>query len=84
MLRAVGDVMGLEAVASQRIPRSMRTGTSCSTVVIADRGSTAEVLLVHGDRELTVGSCFSHLGVEWRIIGRRPHGRALVAVPAAP
>jgi hypothetical protein len=74
--------MGIEAVAGQGGPGSMPTRTVCSALVIADRGSAAEVLLVQSDHELTVGSCFSHLGVEWRIIGRRPHGRALVAVPA--
>jgi hypothetical protein len=52
-----------------------------ATVVIADSGATAAVLVIESRQRLAVGSRFRHRGEEWRIVGRRPHSRALVAKP---
>ena len=52
-----------------------------ATVVIIDTGTTARVIVLEPEERLRVGSRFSHQGLMWRIIGRRPHGRAMVAEP---
>jgi hypothetical protein len=51
------------------------------TIVIADSGDAAAVIVVHTDQILEAGSRFQHDGVAWRITGRRPHSRALIAIP---
>lgn len=48
--------------------------------VIVDRGGGAALVLLPGS-QVRVGHRFNHGGVCFEIVGRRPHGRAWVAVP---
>jgi hypothetical protein len=52
-----------------------------ATVVIADTGTVARVIVIETDMPLSLGSCFCHGGTQWRIVGRRPDSRVLVAEP---
>ena len=61
------------------LPRS----ATRETIVIADSGDTAAVIVLHTDRMLGVGSTFLHNGSMWQITGRRPHSRALIASPVS-
>jgi hypothetical protein len=53
------------------------------TVVIADSGSTAEVLVFSSDEPIARGAKFSHRGTTWEITGARRDSGVLVAEPAA-
>jgi hypothetical protein len=53
------------------------------TVVIADDGLHASVVLLDGADRATEGSLFEHLGRRWIIRGHRHHSRVLVAEPLA-
>jgi hypothetical protein len=50
-----------------------------ATVVIADTGTVARVIVIETELPLSLGSCFSHGGTQWRIVDRRPDSRVLVA-----
>ena len=52
-----------------------------ATVVIADSGTAASVIVVETDLPLSLGSCFWHGGARWSIVGRRHDSRVLVAEP---
>ena len=52
-----------------------------ATVVIADAGNAAKVIVVETDLPLSLGSRFRHCGTHWRVVGRRPDSRVLVAQP---
>ena len=52
-----------------------------ATVVIADAGTVARVIVVETDLPLSLGSRFRHCGTQWRVVGRRPDSRVLVAQP---
>ncbi len=52
-----------------------------ATVVIADAGTAASVIVVETDMPLSLGSCFRHGATWWRVIGRRHDSRVLVARP---
>jgi hypothetical protein len=62
---------------------SAECGTTRSLVVnvpvIVDRGGGAALVLLPGP-EVRVGHRFNHGGVSFEIVGRRPHGKAWVAV----
>ena len=49
--------------------------------VIVDRGGRAELALLPA-AAARAGHRFSHGGARFEIVGRRPHGKAWVAVPA--
>lgn len=53
------------------------------TVVIADAGGRAEVVLLDATHPVDAGSCFDHAGRRWVIRGQRHHSRVLVAEPLA-
>jgi hypothetical protein len=53
------------------------------TVVVADSGDHAGLVLLAPDQPATVGSRFDHQGRSWEIRGRRPYSRVLVAEPVA-
>lgn len=53
------------------------------TVVIADSGSTAEVLVFSPDEQIAQGGEFHYLGTTWVITGARRDSGILVAEPAA-
>lgn len=53
------------------------------TVVIADAGSRAEVVLIDATLSVLPGSCFNHAGRRWIIRGQRHDSRVLVAEPLA-
>jgi len=55
----------------------------CKTVVIADAGGRAEVVLLNATHPVRPGSCFDHAGRRWIIRGQRHHSRVLVAEPLA-
>lgn len=55
--------------------------TRRATVVIADAGNAAEVIVVETDHPLSAGACFTHRGTNWRVVGRRPDSRVVVAQP---
>lgn len=52
-----------------------------ATVVIADAGAAAEVIVVETDLPLSRGSRFRHCGTNWKVVGRRADSRVLVAQP---
>ena len=52
-----------------------------ATVVIADAGYAAKVIVVETDFPLSLGSRFRHCGTRWTVVGRRPDSRVLVAQP---
>ena len=67
---------------SPHVSESGQEGSNIrATVVIADAGANATVVVVESHQPLSVGSRFSYQGVEWRITCRRPHSRAFVAEP---
>ena len=51
------------------------------TIVIADDGGRAEVVLLDATQPVQPGSCFDHAGRRWIIRGQRHHSRVLVAEP---
>jgi hypothetical protein len=53
------------------------------TIVIADAGGRAEVVLLAATHPVHAGSCFDHAGQRWIIRGQRHHSRVLVAEPLA-
>jgi hypothetical protein len=53
------------------------------TVVIADDGIEASVVLLDVTHPAAPGSSFDHLGRRWVIRGQRHHSRVLVAEPLA-
>jgi len=53
------------------------------TVVIADDGMHATVVLLDAADRATEGALFEHLGRQWVIRGHRHHSRVLVAEPLA-
>jgi hypothetical protein len=53
------------------------------TVVIADSGTGAEVLVFPPGEAISVGTEFQHRGTTWVITGRRRDSRVLVAESAA-
>lgn len=59
------------------------TGGGRPTVVIADSGSDAEVLVFPPGEALCRGTEFQHRGVTWIVTGHRRDSRVLVAEPAA-
>lgn len=61
------------------LPRS----TKRKTVVIADDGLHASVVLLDAADRGSEGSLFEHLGRQWVIRGHRHHSRVLVAEPVA-
>jgi hypothetical protein len=62
-------------------PGFLGSGATRGVVVIADAGDTAAVIVIRTDELLEIGSRFQHDGATWRITGRRPHSRALIASP---
>jgi hypothetical protein len=78
--------MAFEAQTASRrgtaLPPTENRAGNRATVVIADSGDTASVMVVHTDRPLSIGSEFWHEGRMWRVSGRRPLSRALIACPA--
>ncbi len=52
-----------------------------ATVVIADAGTVAQVIVVETDLPLSLGSRFHHCGTHWRVVGRRHDSRVMVALP---
>ena len=59
---------------------SSRPGTR-PTVVVADDGVSANLVILEDDRSPDPGVCFTHRGREWRIRGPRHGSRVVVAVP---
>ncbi len=55
--------------------------TRRKTVVIADDGIKASVVLLDVTHPAAPGSSFDHLGRRWIIRGQRHHSRVLVAEP---
>ena len=53
------------------------------TVVIADGGATAEVLLFSPDEQIAQGGTFRYRGTTWVITGARRDSGILVAEPTA-
>ena len=53
------------------------------TVVIADAGGRADVVVLDATHPVHAGSCFDHAGRRWIIRGQRHHSRVLVAEPLA-
>lgn len=53
------------------------------TIVIADDGGEAKLVLLDVTHPVGTGSCFDHAGRRWIIRGRRHHSRVLVAEPLA-
>lgn len=53
------------------------------TVVIADSGATAEVLLFSPDEQIALGGMFRYHGTTWVITGARRDSGILVAEPTA-
>lgn len=53
------------------------------TVVIADSGATAEVLVFSPDEQIAKGSEFHYRGTTWVITGARRDSGILVAEPSA-
>jgi len=51
------------------------------TIVIADAGGRAEVVLLDASHPVHPGSYFDHDGRTWVIHGQRHHSRVLVAEP---
>ena len=62
-----------ETVCSQ--PQNRRT------VVIADDGSAASIVVLDESQPASTGSCFEHGGRSWVIRGSRHDSRVLVAEP---
>lgn len=60
-------------------PRASRRGT----VVIADDGNAASIIVLDGHQQTATGSVFEHHGRSWMIRGSRRHSRVLVAEPLA-
>jgi hypothetical protein len=52
-----------------------------ATVVIADAGTAAKVIVVETALPLSLGARFFHCGIQWRVVGRRRDSRVLVAQP---
>jgi len=73
--------MTLKALTNDSQPTILPRYSNRGTVVITDSGDTAAVILVQTDELLEIGSRIQHDGVAWRITGRRPHSRALIATP---
>lgn len=59
------------------LPRPRRR----KTVVIADDGVNASVVLLDAADSVNAGSRFEHRGRQWVIRGPRPHSRVIVAEP---
>ena len=73
--------MELKAL-SRRVNGAQQDPTDVrATVVIADTGATASVVVIESPQRLTIGSRFRHQGSDWRITRKRPHSRAFVAEP---
>ncbi len=53
------------------------------TVVIADSGSTAEVLVFSADEQIAQGGEFHYRGTTWVVTGARRDSGILVAEPSA-
>lgn len=53
------------------------------TVVIADSGAEAEVLVFHSGTAIRQGFEFRHRGTRWVVTGRRRDSGVLVAEPSA-
>lgn len=53
------------------------------TIVIADDGGEANLVLLDVTHPVDTGSCFDHAGRRWIIRGRRHHSRVFVAEPIA-
>jgi hypothetical protein len=53
------------------------------TIVIADSGTDAEVLVFPPGEAIGKGTEFQHRGTTWVITGRRRDSRVLVAEPSA-
>lgn len=53
------------------------------TVVIADDGRAAALVVLDENQPASTGSCFEHGGRSWVIRGSRHHSRVLVAEPLA-
>jgi hypothetical protein len=70
--RAANDGAGWAAVRKGR-----------ETVVIADSGSKAEVLVFSSDEPIVKGAKFHYRGTTWEITGARRDSGVLVAEPAA-
>ena len=51
------------------------------TIVIADAGGRADVVVLDASHPIYAGSCFDHAGRRWVIRGHRHHSRVLVAEP---
>jgi hypothetical protein len=58
-------------------------GSHRKTVVIADDGRAAAVVVLDGHQPTDNGSVFQHLGRSWVIRGSRHDSRVLVAEPMA-
>lgn len=54
------------------------------TIVIADAGGRADVVVLDDSHPAYAGSCFDHAGRRWVIRGHRHHSRVLVAEPLSP
>lgn len=65
--------------ASSSGERGTTRSSAANVPVILDRGGVAALVLLPGS-VVRVGHRFSHGGVCFEIVGRRPHGKAWVAV----
>lgn len=53
------------------------------TIVIADDGNAASIVVLDGNQSPTTGCLIEHLGRSWVIRGQRHSSRVLVAEPLA-
>jgi len=65
------------------VERSPTINRRC-TVVIADAGDHAELVLLEATHPATPGTRFDHHGQPWIIVGTRHDSRVLVAAPTEP
>ena len=68
---------------TDRSPESPSTCRQRPTVVIADSGADAEVLVFPPEDAVEKGTRFFYRGTMWVVVGRRRDSRVLVAEPAS-
>ena len=61
-------------------PRHPRDGGARRPrVVILDEGGSARVAVLELPEGVTVGACFCHSGISWRVTGMRTSSRVFIA-----
>jgi hypothetical protein len=80
MVRCTVDIDN-ESVSVVGEKDSQMSITRRSTVVIADAGTSAELLLFSTDKRIRPGATFRHRGATWLVTERRRDSGILVAEP---